>query len=984
VSISLRSLLDGLARVPDEAAAIMVDNVTVDSRRVRAGTVFVAAPGATQTSRDGHEFVAAAARAGASAVVVERVLADVGCPQVVVVDARRVAAVVAERLAGNPSEHLTLVGVTGTNGKTTTTYLLAQIVRAAGRRGAVFGTLGVGAPESPAPSGFTTPEAEVLSSRLADVRADGFDVVGLEVSSHALATRRVDGLTFAAAGFTNLTQDHLDFHGTLDAYFAAKARLFTELLPHRGQAVLPAADDEHGFHAQLRRVRPAALTWGTEESARLRATEIEADGSGLRFRLSLDGHEQEVHAPQLLGRFNIDNALVAAGLALGIGLTLDDVVRGLAAAAPPPGRMQRVPGVDGGPLVVVDYAHTPDALERALLTARTLAAGRLFVVFGCGGDRDAAKRPLMGRIAADVADAVVITDDNPRSEPSAAILDAIAGGISSRRVEVTDPAMLVKGTWHRCANRRLAIRAAVRSAAEGDVVLVAGKGHERDQTTANIKAPFDDVREAAAALRRASRPSFLPRAFVEQALGGMFGVSSDGTPTAAVFAGVTTDSRAIEPGALFVPLKGDRFDGHDWIERALAEGAAAALVARHHPLATRTDLPLLVVDDPLAALQRLARAWLLSLPTVRIALTGSNGKTTTKELLAAALRGCVGEDAVIASEGNLNNHIGVPLTALRVEAHHRFAVLEMGMNHLGEIASYCSYAPPHLGLVTNMGTAHAGNVGGVEGVARAKAELFEALPPDGIAVVNADDPRCVREAQTKALCRRISFGSAPFADVRLVGVVDLADGGQRLTLGYGSEQAEVTIPLEGRHNAQNAAGAVAVAVAVGLDFVTAVHGLAEVRAAHGRLQRRRRGDGLLVLDDSYNANPDSMEAGLETLRSIGARGRRMAALGPMLELGEHSPAAHRHIGAAAAQAGLTRLFCCGELGVHTEAGARAAGLADVVWAADAASLAPLVAGALAQDAADIVLLVKGSRGARMERIVDALFPQRPSATEDRH
>jgi murE/murF fusion protein len=978
--MTLRTLLDGIGIVDDADAGIAVSAVTVDSRRSAAGTVFVAAPGATKTSRDGHDFVGAAVAAGASAIVCERRHAGLGVPQVVVSDARRAAAVLAERIAGAPSSALRLAAVTGTNGKTTTTYLLAQIARAAGRRGAVFGTLGVGAPEAPSPSGFTTPEAEVLSSRLAGLRDDGFDVVGIEVSSHALATRRVDGLSFAAAGFTNLTQDHLDFHGTLEAYFGAKARLFTELLPAGAPAVVPASDDEHGFHAALRRACPDGITWGTGASARLRATKIAAGPHGLRFRLSLDGREADVDAPHLLGAFNVDNALVAAGLACGLGLSLADVATGLSVARPPPGRMQRVPANEDDPLVVVDYAHTPDALERALLTARTFTAGRLFVVFGCGGDRDAGKRPVMGRIAADIADAVVITDDNPRSEPSSAILDAIGAGIGQHLTETTDARALTRGAWLREPSRRLAIRAAIAAAHEGDVVVVAGKGHERDQTTAGARAPFDDVREAAAALTRASRPAFLPRAVIEAALSGSFSSTAP-----AVFAGVTTDSRDIEPGALFVPLKGERFDGHDWVESALASGAGAALVGRHHPLARRADLPVLVVDDTLEALQRLAHAWLRTLPAVRIGLTGSNGKTTTKELLAAALRACVGDDAVLATEGNLNNHIGVPLTALRVEPHHRFAVLEMGMNHLGEIASYCSFAPPTVGLVTNMGTAHAGNVGGVEGVARAKAELFEALPRDGIAVVNADDPRCVREAQTRSLCRRVSFGAAPFADVRLVGVVDLADGGQRLTLAYDNKQTEVTIPLEGRHNAQNAAGAVAVAVAVGLDFTTAVLGLAGVRGAHGRLERRRRADGLLVLDDSYNANPDSMEAGLETLRSIGARRVRVAALGPMLELGEHAPAAHRHIGAAAAQTGLRRLFCCGELGRHIAEGARAAGLVDVVWAEDSSALAPLVGAALDTEAGDVVLLVKGSRGARMERVVEALFPKKATAASvDRH
>jgi murE/murF fusion protein len=984
MSLSLRALLQGLTGLDAEIVAtagdIVVEHLTLDSRRVVPQTLFVAAAGVTAHSRDGHDFVAAAVAAGACAIVCERRQEGVTVPQVVVPHARRAAAVMAERLAQHPSSRLSLVGVTGTNGKTTTTFLLAQIASAAGRSGAVFGTLGIGPPEAPVSSGFTTPEAEVLSARLSELQRGGFDVVSMEVSSHALATHRVDGLSFAAAGFTNLTQDHLDFHGTLAAYFGAKARLFGELLPAGAGAVLPADDDEYGFHAQLRQARPDALTWGVHPRARVKASNVVASPHGVCFRLSFDDRSADVEANALLGSFNVDNALVAAGLALSLGVPLDTVARGLSSAKPPPGRMQRVRGPAGGPLVVVDYAHTPDALERALLSARTFTAGRLFVVFGCGGDRDTTKRPLMGTVASDVADAVVVTDDNPRSEEGSSILAAIAGGIRSSLVQVQDAASFTKGTWLAQGNRRLAVRAAIGAAHEGDVVVIAGKGHERDQTTAGIKVPFDDATEARAALVGASRPAFLPRAFVERTLGGVWPAA-----TAQVFCGVTTDSRAIEPGALFVPLRGERFDGHDWIQQALKAGAAAALVARDHPVAARVDLPLLVVDDPLAALQELARAWLCSLPTTRIGLTGSNGKTTTKELLAAALRACVGNDAVLATEGNLNNHIGVPLTSLRVEAHHRFAILEMGMNHLGEIASYCRYALPQVGLVTNMGTAHAGNVGGVEGVARAKSELLEALPVDGVAIINADDPRCVRDVQRKARCRRISFGSTALADVRVVGVVDLVDGGQRLTLSYRRDQAETTIPLQGRHNALNAAAAVATAVALDLPFATATMGLADVKAARGRLQRRQRADGLMILDDSYNANPDSMEAGLETLKSLPMRGLKMAALGPMLELGEHAPAAHRHIGAAAAQAGIARLFCCGELGRQFAEGARAAGLADVVWAEDSAALALVAQEQLRSDAGDVVLLVKGSRGARMERVVAALLPpDDDGGNEDRH
>ncbi len=967
-------LLQGL---PD----VDVASVTVDSRRVRPGSVFVAARGATPQSRDGHDYVGAAIDQGAVAVIAERAGdAPVGRPVIVVPDSRALGARLAEKLAGSPSSSLALCGVTGTNGKTTVTTFVAHIAEAAGRRGAVVGTLGVGRPGALRSTGFTTPEAEDLSGAIAGLRAEGFDVVAMEVSSHALATRRADGMHFAAVAFTNLSHDHLDFHGTLEAYLDAKARLFTDLRRPGTVALIPAGKEAAAQHL-LDRVGDA-WTWAVDADATVMATGVRCDARGLSFTLTFSpaggaSRWAPVSMPLVLGRFNVENAIVAAGLALAVGVSFDDVVRGLSIARPPRGRMERVPSQEGQPTVVVDYAHTPDALERALLTARGFTSGRLIVVFGCGGDRDPAKRPMMGQIAADVADMVVVTDDNPRSEDGDVIIDAIAAGLVSRKRQIESSRELATGTFLRQRNRRLAIAAAIAAAGDGDVVVIAGKGHETEQRAQATVLPFDDHREATELLRRRPRPAFVPRAFVDEVLGAATAPIATTT-----FLGVCTDSRNIEPGCLFVALRGDRFDGHGFVEDALRAGAAAALISRSHPLAARQDLPLYLTDEPLTALQILAERWLQSLPTKRIGLTGSNGKTTTKELLAAALKAGFGAEAVIATHGNLNNHIGVPLTALTVEAHHRVAVFEMGMNHLGEIADYCTVAHPTIGVVVNMGTAHAGNVGGVEGVARAKAELFEALPADGVSIVNADDARCVREAQLKSRAPLLFFGTAPFADIRLEEIVDQETGGQRLTLRRKDEVVVVSIPLDGRHNAHNAAAAVAAAVAAGVDFQTAARGLCDVSQAGGRLQRKRRADGLLLLDDSYNANPDSMEAGLETLRHVAGTRRRIAVLGEMLELGSMSASAHKHIGAAAAQAGIAALFVCGAHRADYAAGAQTAGLVHVVTAADSSALAALVAAAVH---ADDVVLVKGSRGARMERVVEALLSRsQPPSTSGAH
>jgi UDP-N-acetylmuramoyl-L-alanyl-D-glutamate--2,6-diaminopimelate ligase len=491
-SLSLAALAQGLraARPGDDEARVR--RVTVDSRRVEPGTVFVACRGATPRSRDGHDFAAAAVAKGAVAVVVEDLAAveDIeGAGVYVVPDSRLAAAELAERLWGEPSRRLSLVGLTGTNGKTTVSFLLADVLNAAGLAASMFGTLGVGHRGALRSSGFTTPEAEVVSEELARLVASGEGAVAMEVSSHALATERVAGLRFAVSAFTNLSQDHLDFHASMEEYFEAKALLFEQRLL-AGPAVLP---DRAGRWEEALRARcPEVLLYGRSEAARVRLLEEELSPQGLRLRLTLDGEEGEVASP-LLGAPNVENLLCAAGCALALGLAPARVFEGLRAARPVPGRFEPIEGGgEGRAVVIVDYAHTPDALSRLLAAARGLAPGRVIAVFGCGGDRDTKKRPLMGRAAAEGADMVVLTDDNPRSEDPGAILDAVEDGLTDPWVCVA-PDLLFERSYSRVHNRRAAIAAALRASRAGDIVVLAGKGHESTQTVGDRVLPFDDA-----------------------------------------------------------------------------------------------------------------------------------------------------------------------------------------------------------------------------------------------------------------------------------------------------------------------------------------------------------------------------------------------------------------------------------------------------------------------------------------------------------
>ncbi|MCP4503043.1 MAG: UDP-N-acetylmuramoyl-L-alanyl-D-glutamate--2,6-diaminopimelate ligase [Deltaproteobacteria bacterium] len=467
-------------------ANVEVKSVTIDSRKANRGCAFVACPGATPSSKGGHEFIRSAIHSDADVVVCQPAYADDVAELAVatVDDPRRFVAMAAEILNGSPSKSLTIIGVTGTNGKTTVSFLLAEMLEALGKKAAVFGTLGIGAPGASQPMGYTTPEAEVLSARLADLRDEGFEYVCMEVSSHALATARADGIHFSVAAFTNFSQDHLDFHPTMEHYLDAKLRLFGSLLPKEGWAVVPKRPAEAFSNAKDAGTHLRVV--GDKDG--LHVVNVSQNLEGMQLTL-VDGEERALVKAPLFGGFNAENILLAAGIGLSLGFDLSDVAEGLSAVKGVPGRMERV-GTEG-PCVLVDFAHTPDALKAALLACRGAVAegGKLVVVFGAGGDRDPSKRALMGREASLLADEVWLTSDNPRSEDPQLILNNIKEGC------VPDFAPI-----HVESDRALAIGAALASLDPRDVVLIAGKGDERFQTIAGEKLPFVDREVALRAL----------------------------------------------------------------------------------------------------------------------------------------------------------------------------------------------------------------------------------------------------------------------------------------------------------------------------------------------------------------------------------------------------------------------------------------------------------------------------------------------------
>jgi UDP-N-acetylmuramoyl-L-alanyl-D-glutamate--2,6-diaminopimelate ligase len=482
--MQLRALLQASGIAPGLADPD-ISSLCYDSRRAAPGCLFFALPGAKS---NGADFIAQAVARGAAAVVAENAPRESSCPVVVVPNARAAMADVAAEFYGHPDHSLKCVGVTGTNGKTTTAFLAKHIFDVAGLHSSLVGTVKYIVAGEERPAAHTTPESIDLQQILAESRERGARAVAMEVSSHSLVQNRVRGVEFDAGIFTNLTQDHLDYHGTMDAYFEAKALFFEALAEQKTKKARAVINSDDRFGQRLldrfsKRIK--TVTFGRNVHADFRASAIRQDLHGTQFALEARGKSYLVRTP-LIGLFNVYNVLGALAAAMTCGVELRRAIDALGNAPQVPGRLERVPARRNFQ-VFVDYAHTDDALRNVLQTLRDAGPSRLIAVFGCGGDRDRAKRPLMAAAGEALADIVILTPDNPRSENPEEILSEMEKGLARR-------------THEKFVDREQAIRRAIELAEPGDIVLIAGKGHEKTQEFAGVKVPFDDVAVAARAI----------------------------------------------------------------------------------------------------------------------------------------------------------------------------------------------------------------------------------------------------------------------------------------------------------------------------------------------------------------------------------------------------------------------------------------------------------------------------------------------------
>ncbi len=476
---------------------VPIKGVADDSREVEDGYVFVCMPDTYESANarwvygtDGNDYISDAIKKGAAAIVSQKPAPSGtgGVTFVQVQDARYALAKIAAEFYGNPSRKLKVVGITGTNGKTSTCYLSKSVLAAGNIKTAISGTIIQRVTGSDVPAGMTTPEAHRLQKMLSDVLDEGFDSVVMEVSSHALELKRADGIEFDVAVFTNLTQDHLDFHRGMRGYLASKMRLFRYLMKEDKPSFAVINVDDSAGGSIMRSTSAEVITYAVHNEADLKVIDFQSSVEGLTFRVSVRGSEELEVKLQLLGEYNLHNALAALGVGLSQGLDLEAIKAGLENLDSVPGRFERVDcGQDY--TVAVDYAHTPDALKRVLEAARRLTKKKLITVFGCGGDRDKGKRPLMGRVATELSDHSIVTSDNPRTEDPLEIISQIQEGISVSKYESIP-------------DRRSAIQRAIEMAKKGDMVVIAGKGHENYQILNDGRIHFDDREVASEAITR--------------------------------------------------------------------------------------------------------------------------------------------------------------------------------------------------------------------------------------------------------------------------------------------------------------------------------------------------------------------------------------------------------------------------------------------------------------------------------------------------
>ena len=861
-------------------ADIEITGITEKASDVQPGFVFCALKG---TKANGADFIPEAIEKGAVAILTDQeITAEV--PVIRVENPRVTLAEIAAQLF--PSKNLQKVAVTGTNGKTSTVYYVAEIMNKLGVLTASMGTIGVASPVVNIEGSMTTPDAVLLNQTLHFLQEKGVQAVAMEASSHGLDQGRLLGNPLLAGAFTNLTRDHLDYHKTMENYLSAKAKLFSECVQEGGTAVLNADIPEYDFLKDVCLKRGLKIISYGKKAETLRLVSQTPTESGQDLVISVDGKEYPISI-KIYGDFQAYNILTAVGLCMGFGKTWTEIMPILADLTPPAGRLENVGETPNGAQIFVDYAHTPDALERVLISLRPHTKNKLCCLFGCGGNRDTGKRAQMGEIANRLADEIYITDDNPRNEEAAPIRSAIKGACP-------------KGEEY--DNRREAIRFALKNLQAGDVLVLAGKGHESGQLIQGVNYPFNDKVEAQLVLQKMKEAPLWTASELKMAL------NTTVDENISAF-GVTFDSRAVQLGDIFVALKTEKNDGHKYVRQAVEKGAVACIV--DHEISDIFKENQIIVPDTLQALEALARFSCMRCAAEVIGITGSCGKTSTKEMLAACLEK---QGKTYKTQKNFNNNLGVPFTLANMPADTQYAVIEMGISHPGEMEELSDFVRPNVSLMTNIAPAHQEFFPDTRAIAAEKIHIVDYQNKEGAIVLNVDDEQyqfLADIATAAGLKKIIRYGKQEKADFRLISA-NLNDDKTAVVAEWHGEKLTYSLNFMGTHFALNSLAVLAAIDAVGASVDQAVQDIQTLLPLQGRGQTQTvlvDGKEIHLIDDAYNANPLSLAA---SIRVLGARkGRKVAVIGDMLELGEKSYEMHLDILQELEQNNIDKLYAVG-------------------------------------------------------------------------
>ncbi len=930
-----------------------ITGITDDTRCVAPGNIFVCVKG---TSFDGHDAAAEMLEKGAAAVVCDHDM-KLGGRQIIVPDTRKFYGLLTAAWFDHPEKELILVGITGTNGKTTMATMIHHILTHAGAMAGLIGTAGTFAGNEPIErddSTPTTPKVSELYSIFRTMVQKGCRYCVMEVSSFALEQNRIGPAVYTAAVFTNLSRDHLDYHGTMENYYQAKKKLFTD------HCRLAFINTEDSFGERLyKEISCQKFSYGIKGGTSVYASYIKCIDGATKFWFCFPG-KSFPFTLKMMGSYNVSNAAAAIAVCSQLNVPMDRIVDAVSNFDGVRGRCEMIP-THRDFYIVCDYAHSPDALENMLPAIKEHTKGRLICLFGCGGDRDRTKRPLMAKAAAEYADYLIITSDNPRNEDPDAIIDEIITGLGNNS----------RIPYDRITDRRRAIFHAVEIAEKGDVIVLAGKGHEDYQILKdNVHIHFDErdiCREALNALEHpdvqddSSLSSGMSIDEICEATGGRrVNISNE---LRMINAGsISSDTRTITSGCLFIAFKGARFDGHDFAEDAVNKGAVAAITER--PVG---NCPCIVVEDTAKAILDIAAHYRRKFTPKLVGVTGSVGKTTTKEMIALALSS---EYNTLKTEGNHNNEIGMPFTLLKLSPEHKAAVIEMGMSHFGEIERLSKTCRPDIAVITNIGWSHVENLGSREGILKAKLEILKGTAPEAPLIVNGDDDMLF--PLKKSLNRRvITCGLVNSScDYTAQNVTASENSVSFDIVSDGKTLVHMTLPCIGNHHVIDAVIAYAAAVEAGCESEGIAEKLSEFRL-DGLRQHIEKRKNQTVIIDCYNAAPASMKAAIDVLCDIepASGGKRVAVLGDMLELGTMSPQLHEEVGEYAALKGVDLIVCYGNYAKYIAKRADELGMH-----CGCSSDKEMVLNYLRFKLSDgDVVLFKASRGIRMEEIIEEYY-----------